>query len=313
MMFALVQAVVTGTMFGLFALGIVLVHRGTKVINFAAPAIGSLGLYLTHELFMVRDTPWLASVIVGLLVAGGVSALFELQVVRRMHDAGPLAVAVATIGLMLLIISTELVVFGGSPRNLTGPIAGPGVSVFGVPVTPTKMLSVVAAIVIGVVLSQFLKRTDFGLGVQAAAMDSQAVRLVGVRLADVNQFVWVVGGMIPVIAAVLVLPSIGGFAPGTVTQTFFVPALAAALIGGLDDLGGAFFGGLVVGLIIEVSRYLTLGSSFPGAQFLTTLLAIVLVLLFAPKGVPDAVRRLRTWRRERRDRREVLDAAEVAA
>lgn len=312
MLFALVQGVVTGAMYGLFALGIVLVHRGTKVINFAAPALGSLGLYLAHELHVVRDAPWLAAVIVGLLAAAGAALLFEQQVVRRMHDAGPLAVAVATIGLMLLIISTELTIFGGSPRNLPGPIAGRGITVLGAPVTPTKMLSVVVAIVIGLALSQFLKRTDFGLGVQAAAMDSQAVRLVGVRLQDVNQFVWVIGGMIPVIAAVLVLPSIGGFSPGTVTQTFFVPALAAALIGGLDDLSGAFIGGLVVGLIIEVSKFAALGTSFFGPQYLAILVSIVLVLLFAPKGVPDAIRRLASWSREARAARR-SPAAEVTA
>jgi branched-chain amino acid transport system permease protein len=293
MMFAIGQGVVTGAMYGLFALGIVLVYRGTKVINFAAPAIGSLGLFIAHELHVERGTTWITGAVAGLLVAAAVALLFELLIVRRMHDATPLAVAVATIGLMLLIISTELVVFGGSPRNLPSPIAGSGFTLLGVTLTPVKILSIVVAVLIGVSLAQFLKRTDFGLGVQAAAMDSQAVRLVGVRLHDVNRFVWVVGGMIAVVAALLVLPSIGAFLPGSVTKTFFVPALAAALIGGLDDLGGVFVGGLVVGLIIELSKFAFLGTGFAGPEYLAVLLAIVAVLLLAPNGVPAKLRAAR--------------------
>lgn len=291
--FAVVQGLVTGAMYGLFALGIVLVYRGTRVINFAAPAIGSIGLFITHELTTKHDVSWLAAAILGLLVAGGVALAFERYIVRRMHDASPLSIAVATIGLMLLIISTELVVFGGSPRNLLPPIAGRGFDRFGIALTPTKMLSIVVAIVIGVGLNQFLKRTDFGLGVQAAAMDSQAVRLVGVRLNDVNMFVWTVGGMIAVIASLLVLPSIGGFVPGTVTGTFFVPALAGALLGGLDEMGGAFAGGLVIGLVIELTKFAFLGAGAFGPQYIALLLAIILVLVFVPKGLTPELRKLR--------------------
>lgn len=290
MAFALLQAVVTGTMYGLFALGIVLVYRGTRVINFAAPAVGSLGLYVTHELHVSRDVPWLTAALIGLLAAGAVMLAFERFIVRRMHGATPLAVAVATIGLMLLIISSELVLFGGSPRNLPAPIAGSALDVAGQPLSWTKLLSIVVAVVLAFALTQFLRRTDFGLGVQAAAMDSEAVRLVGVRLNAVNAFVWTVGGMIAVVAAVLVLPSIGGFLPGTVTAVFFLPAVAGALIGGLDDLPGAFVGGVVVGLIVQLSEFALLSTQLPGARHLAVLVAIVVTLLLAPQGVVARLR-----------------------
>lgn len=291
--FAVVQGLVTGAMYGLFALGIVLVYRGTRVINFAAPAIGSVGLYITSVLTQEHGVAWLTAAVIGLLVAGAISLAFERFVVRRMHDASPLSIAVATIGLMLLIISTELVLFGGSPRNLAAPIGGRGFDRFGIQLSPTNILAIVVAITVGLALSQFLRRTDFGLGVQAAAMDSQAVRLVGVRLNDVNMFVWAVGGMIAVVAAVLVLPSIGGFQPGTVTGTFFVPALAAALLGGLDEMGGAFAGGLAIGLVIELTKFAFLGGAAFGPQYLALLAVIILVLVLAPGGLTPHLRRLR--------------------
>ncbi|MFT5223803.1 MAG: branched-chain amino acid transport system permease protein [Glaciecola sp.] len=291
MLFTLVDGIIVGTMYGLFALGIVLVYRGTKVINFAAPALGSLGLYITSVLVIDQGANWLAAAIVGALTAGAVALAFERFIVRPMKHATPLAVSVATIGLMLLIISTELLVFGGSPRNLTAPIDGDGFRIAGQVVTTTKALSIVVAIGLGVALTAFLRRTDFGLGVQAAAMDADAVRLVGVRLRDVNMFVWGLGGILAVIATVLVMPSIGGFLPSTVTSVFFVPSLAAALIGGLDDLDGAFIGGLVVGLTTQFSQYFLINVA--GVQHATVLLCIVLVLLLAPGGVLSRVRSMR--------------------
>lgn len=292
MTFAVVNGVVVGTMYGLFALGIVLVHRGSKVINFAAPALGSFGMYVAWMLVEEQGVNWLAAAIVGVLAGGLAAVLFERLIVRPMQDAPRLSVAVATIGLMLLLISVELFVWTGSPRNMAPPINGVAATLGGVPLTWTKLLSVVVALVLGVLLTQFLRRTDFGLGVQAAAMDPVAVRLVGVRLSAVSSFVWGVGGMLPVIAALLVMPSIGGFAPGSVTQIFFVPAIAAALLGGLDDLGGAFLGGLVVGLVTELSTWAALQADlqFPGSRLVAVFAMIVAVLLVAPRGLVPKLR-----------------------
>jgi len=292
MLFALVNGVVVGAMYGLFALGIVLVYRGTKVINFAAPALGSFGMYITWMLQAEQGVTWLAAAIIGILASGLVAILFERFIVRSMHDAPRLSVAVATIGLMLLLISVELFVWTGSPRALPPPIAGSGWSLFGVVLTPTKMLSVAVAIVLGVALTQFLRRTDFGLGVQAAAMDPTAVRLVGVRLSEVSTFVWGVGGMLAVVAALLVMPSIGGFAPGTVTAIFFVPSVAAALLGGLDDLSGAFVGGIVIGLVTSIAEWVRIEFSwqFPAVQLVAVFAVIVVVLLQAPDGVMTRLR-----------------------
>ncbi len=290
MMFALVNGVIVGAMYGLFALSIVLVHRGTKVINFAAPGLGSFGLHIAYTLAAEQQVNWLASAIVGVLVSAGIALLFERFVVRRMTDATTLSISVATIGLMLVLLSIELFVWTGAGNRMPHPLGGDGATIAGVVVTPTKMLSIAAAVILGVGLTQFLRRTDFGLGVQAAAMDRDAVRLVGVRLHEVNAFVWSVGAMIAVIAALLVMPTIGAFAPGTVTSVFFIPALAAALIGGIDDLGGAFLGGLVVGVATELSTKVFLGSDFSGSQHVTVFISIVLVLLFAPKGVVQRLR-----------------------
>lgn len=289
--FAFVQGIVNGSMYGLFALGIVLVYRGTKVINFAAPALGSLGLFTAHVLFAEQGASWVAAAIVGILVAGLTALAFEVLILRRMGDATKLSLAVATIGLLLFIVSFELVAFSASPRNLLPPVSGVAFTIFNIAVLKMQVVAIAVALALGAGLTAFLNRSDFGLGVQAAAMDRDAVRLVGVRLNDINMFVWAVAGMLAVVAAVVTIPMIGGsFAPYYVTRVFFIPSLAAAMVGGLDDLRGAFPGGIVVGLAVSLSKEAFSNTAFVGAEHVTVLASIVLVLLFAPKGVLDRLR-----------------------
>jgi branched-chain amino acid transport system permease protein len=288
--FALVSGIVLGAVYGLFALGIVLVYRGTRVINFAAPELGAFALFLAYTMHREQGVNWVTAAIIGGIAAGAIALLFERWIVRRMGLANPLAIAVATIGLMLLLISLEMLIWDGSPRFMPGPIEAAGLTVAGFVVTPTQMIALATAVVLGVGLTQFLRRTDFGLGVQAAAMDPQAVRLVGVRFVEVSGFVWGVAGLLAAVAVLLAAPPLGAFAPGTMSATFFVPSLAAALLGGLDDLNGAFIGGLAVGIVDQVSRQLLLSSSIPAPNLIVVFVVIMLVLLFAPNGLPAALR-----------------------
>ncbi|HUR49488.1 MAG TPA: branched-chain amino acid ABC transporter permease [Acidimicrobiales bacterium] len=284
---ALVSGVVVGGIFGLLAVGIVLVYKGARVINFAQAEIGTFCLYVAYFVVDGDDglgLPWIVGALAALVIGGLVSFAFERLVVRRMFGAERLSVAVATIGLLLLLFSLELKFFGSAPRFLAKPIDGLGPKVFGIFVSPTQLLALVAALAIGFGLTAFLQRTDFGLGVLAAAEDANAARLVGVPLARVSAFSWTVAGALSVIAAVLVEPTIGIFFPGVMTL-LFVPALAAALVGGLSSIAGAFVGGLVIGVVDQVVRYLFLGSSIAAPEIIASFLVILVVLLIRPQGL----------------------------
>jgi branched-chain amino acid transport system permease protein len=161
-----------------------------------------------------------------------------------------------------------------------------GHSVAGVVILPTQELAVVVILVLGAALTAFLRFTDFGLAVMAAAQDATAVRLMGIPLSRVSAFTWAAGSGIAAVAALLISPSIGiGVAPGFLGG-LFVSGLAAALVGGLTSLPGAFAGGLVIG-IVEAEAF-RVGSSFtalPGFQQMAVFGVILLVLLVRPQGL----------------------------
>lgn len=285
MLRVLVIGVLSGSTYGLLALGIVLVYRGSGVLNFAQAELGTVGLFGAYWLTVEHSMPYWVGALAAVALAMALGVLFEWLVVRRMIDGSRLAVAVGSVGLLLFLAALELELFSGSPRIPKAPLAGRGFSLAGVVVSRTQVLSLVVVVIVGVALALLLRRTDFGLGVLAAADDPVAVRLVGVKLWQVSAFTWGLGAALAALAALLISPTVGSFTPGLFAGEIFVKALAAALIGGLVSLSGAFVGGVAVGLIEAGALELFGESALPGVEILSVFVAIVLVLVLRPQGL----------------------------
>jgi branched-chain amino acid transport system permease protein len=281
----LVIGLVEGTIFGLFAVAITLVYRGTGAINFALGEIGTVGAYTAWWLSVDHDLPWAVGALGAVATGALLSLAFEWLILRPMKVRNPLAVVVATIGLLSFLLALEFQLFGESPRDPAVAIRGAGVRVFDVTVTPTNLLAVVVVAAVALGLGQFLRRTDFGLGVLAAAQDPDATRLVGVPLRRVTMFVWAAGGGAAALAALLVAPSVGTLTPGFASTHIFTVALVAAVVGGLSSLQGAFLGGLAVGILKSAVLRVFADSTLPGKEILVYLLIIVVVLLVRPSGI----------------------------
>ena len=280
----LVLGLISGGIYALFALGVVLVFRGTGVLSFAQGEIGTASLFLAAFLVTDIGLPWFVGAAAALAFAVGIGVLFEFLVVRRMVGGDPVSVAVATVGLGLFLLSGEFYLFGESPKQLAAPFAG-GFTLAGVRVTPTQVLALVLALGLGFGLQAALRRTDFGLGILAAAQDPTAVRLVGVPLSRITLTVWGAGAALACIASLLVVPTVGVFAPGYASELYVV-GLAAAVVGGLTSLPGAFVGGLTLGLTeAAATRYLgDLG--IPGLRYVVVLTVLLVALLgrqYAPQ------------------------------
>ncbi|MDQ1402788.1 MAG: branched-chain amino acid transport system permease protein [Actinomycetota bacterium] len=280
----LVLGLVYGVIYSLFAVGIVLVYRGSGTINFAQGEIGTFGLFVAWWFTTAHHLPWIIGAVAALVMAAALGAGFEWAIVSHMVEANRVSVAVATIGLLAFLVAFEVRFFeGGNIRKMVAPIRGTGWSVFGVVVSPTQILSLLAAGALAAGLALLLKKTDFGLGVLAAAQDPVAVRLVGIPLARVSAFVWGLGAAVSVLGALFIEPTIGVFTPGFASE-MFIKGLAAAVVGGLTSLEGAFVGGLLIGFVeVGANRVF----DFPGVKMFSILFVMLLVLLVKPDGLME--------------------------
>jgi branched-chain amino acid transport system permease protein len=279
----LVLGLISGGIYALFAVGIVLVYRGTGVLNFAQGEIGTAALLVAYVVVHDLGAPWAVGAVVAVVAAALLGGGFEFCVVRRMITADPVSTAVATVGLTLTLVSLEVIYVGDSGKVLDNPFDN-GFSLAGVVVFPHQVLAIVVALALGLGLQRLLRSTDFGLGILAAAQDADAVRLVGVPLSKVSFVVWGLGGALSGLAALLAEPTVGLITPGFASE-FFVFGLAAAVMGGLGSLPGAVVASLGLG-VLEAAEQEYLPLDVPGERYLL-MLAVVLVALLGRALGPE--------------------------
>jgi branched-subunit amino acid ABC-type transport system permease component len=287
----LVLGLISGGIYALFALGVVMVHRGTGVLTFANGEVGTAGLFLAAILVDDAGMPWFVGAVAAIVFAAALGCLFELLVVRRMGLSDPVAVAVATVGLALFLLAGEFQLFGESPKSLEGPFGtGSTVTIAGVIVTPTQIAGLVIALALGFGLQAVLRRTDFGLGILAAAQDPAAVRLVGVPLSRISLTIWGAGAALAAVASLLVEPTVGVFGPGYASELYVV-GLAAAVVGGLNSLPGAVVGGCVLGIAESASTRWLSDLGLSGLRYVVVLV-VLLVVLLGRQLLPELRKRL---------------------
>jgi ABC-type branched-subunit amino acid transport system ATPase component/ABC-type branched-subunit amino acid transport system permease subunit len=278
---------VTGLVFGLLAVGVVLVYRSTRVINFAVGNMGVVGAGLFAVLVVQYGVPfWLAAVIA--LAAGtAYGAVLELGVIRRLFDAPRVIVVVATIGiaqlsLALLVALPDIDAPGQPfPQALTGDVDVGSITVRG-----PQMVVVLVVPVLVAALAWLLTRTAFGKSVKASAENRDLARLNGINPKRVSLLVWSIAGALATVSLALVAGQNGSaialaqLGPSTLSR-----ALVAAVVGGMVSFGRAFGAGIAIGVAEAV-----LGFNFPDQSGLVdfVLLGVVLVAVFLQhRGEPE--------------------------
>lgn len=256
-MYTFVQLVVsgisTGALFGLVALSLVLVFRGTGVVSFAQGDLVTVGAFVAVVLF--RDygsSVGEALVLVALsgLVLGAVAYLLAVQGLRK---PSPHLYLISTLAVGYLIRGAFRLRFGGYVYDVK-PIFGAGVIHAGAFSISTQNLAiVVVSATLMLLLYLFLEYTRLGTAVRACSSSRTDAELMGVPVRLVSALVWAGGGLVAAMAGLLLAPN-GGVTPD-LGGNFLVPAFVGAVIGGFDSLLGAVVGGIAVGLLENFVGY----------------------------------------------------------
>ena len=269
----------TGMIYAAIALSLVLIWRGTRILNFAQ---GGMAMFTTYLALLVVDHTgnyWLAFVVA--LATGLVfGAVIERLVVRPVEGKPPMNAVIVTIGLLILIEGVAGMIYGGQFKSFP-----PGYSIVGLRIgsvalgiSRNDIFITAAVLVAAIALYVIFTYTRVGLRLRAAAFNPAVARLLGVRVGRVLTLGWALAGLIGALAGVLVTPST--FLYPNSMDSIFVLGFTAAVIGGLDSPIGAVVGGLLLGVVLEYTGYL--GSD---VVLLFGLAALILVLMIRPSGL----------------------------
>ena len=282
----IVSGLANGCVYGLIAMGFVLIYKATEAVNFAQGDFMMLGAFiclgLTNAEFMGLSF-WIAAP-VSIAIMGAFGYALDLVVLRRMFGQSQVAVIILTIALGFVLRFFAGLIWGHQPVSLQSPIAGRDVRVGGLVLGLDEVAVIAVTVVLTLVLYVYFNRTKLGVAMQASSQNQLAAYYMGIPVKRVHSLVWALAGMVAAVAGIL-FASKGAIDPSV--GLLGIKAFAAAVIGGFGSLPGALLGGLIVGLIEPfASRYIAAGYS----QIMPYLL-LFLILVFRPHGILAQVHR----------------------
>ena len=274
--FVLVQGVITGLGYGLLAMGLVLIYKTNRILNFAQGQLGVVAAVFLVKCFYDFGFNYWFSLALALGLSAAVGALSEL-LLRRLSDRPRVLVMVATIGLsQVLFVFTALPFI--RPHDLYKPFPVPfdvtfhiGTYVF----TPGEVMTLVVAPIVAIGLAALVKWSTWGLAMRAMAENRDSARLSGVWTRRTSTVAWTVAGVLSAFTAILTSPGQTSSLTEVLSPELLLLALTAAIVGAMTSLTAAFVSAIVVGVVQEILVW-----NLPDpAQVDLVLFAIVLIIL----------------------------------
>ena len=274
----LVAGISQGCVYGLIALGFVLIYTATEMVTFAQGDMMMMGAFFAYTFINLMGWPFPAGVLAAIICMAILSMAIERLLIRPMIGEPHFAVLMLTIGLGFILRAIAGAIWGSETRSLDTPYAGKIVT-WGELVIGYENIAIVGGtIILCGTLYIFFRFTRLGVAMQAASQNQLAAYYVGIPVKTVYSLVWAMSAVVATCAGILTAPvslidPLIGF--------IGMKAFAAAIVGGFGSLPGAILGGLLIGIVEQfVGLYLPTGFAETSAYVL-----LLVVLMVRPEGL----------------------------
>jgi branched-chain amino acid transport system permease protein len=269
----LFTGVMVGTIYGLVALGFVLIYKSSGVLNLAQGELLMIGAYVLWAFLYQLSVPiWLALPML-FLTMGSLGFGLERFPLRPLTGQPILSITMVTLAIALFLRSVTVAIWGSLP-NLALPDLFPaaGIKFMGIGLSTDLLFAFGVSILLAGIFTLFFNYTQIGLNMRAVAEGHELVQSMGINVFFIIGMVWAISAVVSAAGGVL-LGSMRSVNLGL--SAMGLKALPAALIGGLDSVRGAFIGGIIVGVIESLAgRYIGYGIK-EVAPFILLLIVIV--------------------------------------
>jgi len=272
-----------GGMYSLAALGIVVIYRGSGVINFAQGAMATAAAFMAWELQENAGWPFLAAFVAGVMFVAVLGMATQLLVMWPLQRASSLARTVATLGLLLMVQSLLGQRYGNDVWLVASALPDDLLRLFGgdVVITEDRLWLLAIAILVTATLWGIYRWTSFGRATTAVAENQQVASSLGWSPNFIATANWGLGCALGGAAGILITPIVG-LNVGALTGVVLA-ALAAALVGGFRSLPLTLAAGLLIGIArSELTRF----STRPGLADSVPFIVIVVVLVISGRALP---------------------------
>ena len=272
-----VSGLATGCVYALIALGFVLIFKATDVVNFAQGEFVMVSGFISYTLLIRGGLPYWLVLVLTVVASGFVGVALERVVVRPIMDAPIFSIVIATIGASTVLRSSAGILYGYDVLPLPTLFSKDPVRLGVLTFTAMDAGVIGSSLAIMLALYLFIKLTKTGMAMRATAQSQTAARLMGVSVKRIFSLTWAISAAIGGVAGVLIAPIIYldpnlGF--------IGVKAFAGAILGGFGSIPGAIVGGMLLGVLENLSGYFFNA----GIKQVSTYILLILVLVIRPSG-----------------------------
>ena len=276
----LISGLSLGSIYALIALGYTMVYGIAKMLNFAHGDIIMVGAYAVITAVFTMGLPSFIAILISIALCALLGIVIEFLAYRPLRQAQPLAVLITAIGVSYLLQNLALLIYGSEQKAFPTIVALPTVHIGGVYIDGITLATLVVTAVIMVALSLFINKTRMGKAMRAVSEDKEAAELMGISVNRTITVTFAIGSALAGVAAIFygaaytyIRPTTGAM-PG-------IKAFTAAVFGGIGSIPGAMLGGILLGVIEQLSK-----------TYISTLWAdaivfgvLVVVLVVKPTGL----------------------------
>lgn len=276
----LISGLSLGSIYALIALGYTMVYGIAKMLNFAHGDIIMVGAYAVITAVFTMGLPPFIAILISIALCALLGIVIEFLAYRPLRQAQPMAVLITAIGVSYLLQNLALLIYGSEQKAFPTIVALPTVHIGGVYIDGITLATLVVTAVIMVALSLFINKTRMGKAMRAVSEDKEAAELMGISVNRTITVTFAIGSALAGVAAIFygaaytyIRPTTGAM-PG-------IKAFTAAVFGGIGSIPGAMLGGILLGVIEQLSK-----------TYISTLWAdaivfgvLVVVLVVKPTGL----------------------------
>jgi branched-chain amino acid transport system permease protein len=277
----LINGLVAGSIYALIASGFSLIYSTNKFVHFAHGGVISISAYILYLLFSKLGIDFYLAAFLTIVSSAVIGYIINkiIYAPLRKKNASSSVMLVASLGVLILIESLNLLFFGAELKTIQFITIKQGLNIFGASITPLQLFIVFISMSLFVGLYFFMKRSRIGMAMRAVADNKNIAEIVGISSEKIYQWSFIIGSGIAGVAAILI--SLEQNIQPTMGTSLIIKGFTGAIIGGIGSVPGAVLGSLLLGFTEN------LGTTFllSGYKDAIAFILLFLFLLYRPQGI----------------------------
>lgn len=277
-----INGISLGSVYALIALGYTMVYGIAKMLNFAHGDVIMIGAYTVFIVVSSWGLPPVVGILLSVVVCTLLGMTIERVAYKPLRMASPLAVLITAIGVSYLLQNVALLLFGANTKSFTSIVKIPPIKLADgqLTISGETVVTIISCIVIMIALTTFIKKTKAGQAMLAVSEDKGAAQLMGINVNGTIALTFAIGSALAAVAGMLLCSAYPSLTPYTGAMPG-IKAFVAAVFGGIGSIPGAFIGGLLLGVIENLSK------AYISSEMADAIVfgVLIVVLLVRPTGL----------------------------